>query len=65
MIEPMEGFAIVKKQKPKLNALNIYNDSQKNEVILDSDEYFVDVVVEVVKDKVSKKSLFNRRTHNK
>lgn len=51
MIEPMKGFAIVKKQKPKLNALNIYNNSQRDDVILDSDEYTVDTITTVVPKK--------------
>lgn len=47
----MKGFAIVKKKKPKLSAMNIYNNSQKEDVVLDSDEYTVDVEIKVVPKK--------------
>lgn len=55
----MKGFAVVKKQKPKLNAFNLYNDSQRDDVILDDGEYIVDIITTVVAKKV--KSNFNKR----
>lgn len=55
----MEGFAIVNKQKPKLNAMNIYNDSQRGDVVLSDGECSVDILVTVVIKKA--KSNFNKR----
>ena len=48
MIKPIKGFAIVTRQKPTLNMLNIYSKQQMENVDLEPTEYIVDIEIKVV-----------------
>jgi len=50
MIEPLKGFAIVKKKKPQLShRTNIFDLSQEKEVKVDTDEELVYTLTTIVK----------------